>query len=265
MKIVRAALILASLTVVAPAYGEGKRSNNIADRVTIHLERGIEFYAEKQYELAIVEFRAGFALDPRPDFLFALAQSERLSGDCPTAVIYYERFLATGPDADQGEAARVNMKRCTRALESGPNGRPLEPAEVVLAEAETAAAPPPLSRSSATIDRRQTRRDSPWYSDKVGTSLFAGAVVSFGLGVGFWVGKGAAEDDASAATRYDDYVAALDRARRDRTISLVTLSVGAALAGATIYRYTTRSPHSTRLVAAPTVRGGGAVSLIGSF
>jgi hypothetical protein len=119
--------------------------------------------------------------------------------------------------------------------------------------------------SPTAITRGHRRDDSPWYSDKVGTGLFAGAVVGLGVGVGFWFSKGAAEDDASSAQVYDDYLSAIDRARRDRTISLVALSVGTVLAGATIYRYTTRSPRRTRLVATPSASGGGAVTLVGSF
>jgi len=265
------ALLVTSSSAFAEKRGLGD-SAAITDRVDTHLQRGIEFYAEKQYELAIVEFRAGFAIDPRAEFLFALAQAERLSGDCPTAIVYYNRFLETQPTANQDEAARVNMKRCTRALESGPGGPPLRATDSALAEAEAASspAPPPVPEASLAVElpRRADDGAGPWYRDAVGTSLAAGSLAGLGLGVGFWVAKGSAEEAAADAEGYQDYVAHIDRAKRNRTLALLGVSTGAALAGVAIYRFVTRTRKSERqraaLLAGPT-SGGAFAGIAGSF
>ena len=249
-------------------------SVDIAKRVDTHLQRGVEFYAEKQYELAIVEFRAGYAIDPRPDFLFALAQAERLSGDCPTAMVYYQRFLDTGPSANQAEAARVNMRRCKRALESGPGGIPPRSTTAALDQAKGAAGPAPPAMPGAsrpgTVSRRAPARRS-WYRDPLGVSLLAGSVAGLGLSVGFWVAKGSAEAAAADAPDHETYLESLDRARRNRTLAVVSLSAGVALAGVAIYRLASRSsreertaPERTTLVLAPT-SGGAVAGLAGTF
>ncbi len=263
------AVVLCLSGVVDTARAEGDEaatSSDIAARVDTHLQRGIEFYAEKQFELAIVEFRAGYAIDPRPDFLFALAQAERLSGDCPTAIIYYRRFLETGPTANQAEAARVNMRRCERALESGPEGVSRRDTEAALDGAEEAAEPAPPAvpeiAKPPQIERRIDRTSRPWYRDSLGMSLAAGSVVGLGVGVGFWMAKRSAESAASDAPDYEAYESDLDRARQNRTLAIVGLSAGVALAGAATFRYVFRSRerHGTTLIVGAT--GDGAAALL---
>jgi len=249
-----------------------RESSSIEKRVQLHLDRGIEFYAERQFELAIIEFRAGFALDPRPDFLFALAQAERLSGDCATAVVYYRRFLQTKPEVNQAEAAGVNMKRCVRALESGPGGKQLaRPSDALSAAEKSGGAPPPLTplaNSRPAIDsERSSAPRKPWYRDVLGTGLLVSGVIGVGVGSGFFVASSSTQSDARAATDAVEYEDLISRARSQRTVSIAALSIGSALIGGAIIRYVTRgsTEERTRLTAAPTANGGGSVVLLGSF
>lgn len=262
-----------SLVVFAGSTAEAQRKkqaakSDIARRVDTHLKRGIEFYAEKQYELAIVEFRAGFAIDPRPDFLFALAQAERLSGDCRTAVVYYKRFLETKPGENQQEAARVNMKRCDRALESGPSGRPKKPTPKAMKDAEgTKRTPRAMPVGSLMGDDRSAGR--PWYRDSVGSSLLIGGLVALGVGTGFWVASSSAEATANAAGNLDEFRAQMDRASSRKTISVASLVVSAGLISAGLLRLALRKRPSSRrsarrFVVAAAPRGI-VVGLVGRF
>jgi hypothetical protein len=260
---------LLALAFLAPSLAHGNPKGDIGKRVDTHLRRGIEFYAEKQYELAIVEFRAGYALDPRPDFLFALAQAERLSGDCPSAVVYYRRYLTTNPGTNQAEAARVNMRRCTRALESAPADKRERTTDAELDSAEQASEPaPPPAPPAPLVVKAPAPAPAPWYSDKIALSLLGSSAAALALGGGFWMAKSSAESAADSATSDVEYDQHLARARRNRTISLVGFGVGAALAAGTAYRLITRrtsaSEERTHLTAAPT-SGGAAVVLLGSF
>ena len=271
---------LLSLTLTLAGTADAQRAKNkkkdkqatsdLGKRVQLHLERGIEFYAERQFELAIIEFRAGFALDPRPDFLFALAQAERLSGDCSTAVVYYRRFLQTKPDINQSEAASVNMKRCVRALESGPGGKRLARPSDALSEAErTSAAPPPLTplaNSRPTIGRQNDVPTKPWYRDVIGTSLLVSGVVGLGVGVGFFVASNSDENDALGANDQVVYERSIDSARSKRNVSIATASIGSALLVGAMIRYLTRDSREkrTRLTATPH-RDGGSIAVFGRF
>jgi hypothetical protein len=76
--------------------------------------RGLALYAKQKYQEAIVQFWAGWALEPFRPFLFAWGQAERLSGDCDTAVLLYRRFLRERPPRDQAAFAEEGLKLCGR-------------------------------------------------------------------------------------------------------------------------------------------------------
>jgi tetratricopeptide (TPR) repeat protein len=62
-----------------------------------HFDRGSVHYNLGEYDQAIVAFRAAYRSEPRIQFLWAIAQSERLKGDCRAAIRSYESFLRSGP------------------------------------------------------------------------------------------------------------------------------------------------------------------------
>ncbi len=80
------------------------------------LDRGVQLYTSQSYREAIEEFRAGYQIDPRPEFLYAMAQAQRLNGDCRSAVTAYKAFLRTRPSAKRAAAANQLIDDCTAAL-----------------------------------------------------------------------------------------------------------------------------------------------------
>src|SRR5262249_56193729 len=79
-----------------------------------HLERGLQLYDRNQLDEAIAELKAGHAIDPRPEFLYALGQVHRRKGDCAEAVKYYQAFVDTSPPAHQAAMARELIDKCKR-------------------------------------------------------------------------------------------------------------------------------------------------------
>jgi tetratricopeptide (TPR) repeat protein len=234
-----------------------------AQTADAHLGRGLEAFEDEDYEAAISEFRAGYAIDPRPELLFAWAQAERLSGDCPSAIVLYRRFLETGPPERQAAAAQSMLDRCEAALATTPK-EPVEPEPEVGAagavDLDLTLTPPPAP------PRREAR--PPWYADVLGGALAGAGVVTLGVGVGMWLGAEATEDDAAAAETYDQFAALMDEAGDERRIAGITLAVGAGLIGAGVVRYViVRRDAEARV---PTVTAwsdgaGGGLAVSGSF
>jgi hypothetical protein len=81
-----------------------------------HLDRAVAYYEAHQYDAAIPEFRAGYAIEPRREFLFAWAQAERLRGNCAASVPLYKKVLASNPSPQQAEITRVHLERCMKLL-----------------------------------------------------------------------------------------------------------------------------------------------------
>lgn len=78
-----------------------------ADDFRTHYELAVALYRAQKYEAAIPEFKAAYALDPRPELLFNVAQSCRKSGHPGEAVEFYERYLAADSQLDAETRRKV--------------------------------------------------------------------------------------------------------------------------------------------------------------
>lgn len=215
-----------------PDVSEG-RSPRTADE---HLETGLALYQSGDFEGAIAEFNAGYAVDPRPTFLFAVAQAERRSGDCASAIVYYERFLASGPSSSQAAAAREQRAKCVAALGSAPAAdAPPEPMLLPLERAAPAAEPAPAPALVA-----KPPRGPSWYTSPLNDALVGGAAALTVAGFVFTLSAANAAKEANAAETYDDYGRAVARADRYRTIGLASLAGGVVVGGLAVWRIASR-------------------------
>jgi tetratricopeptide (TPR) repeat protein len=150
-------------------------------------ERGNLLYAQGRYDLAIEALKAGYALDDRPDFLYALGQAERRRGDCAAALSYYQAYLETAPSAPRAEATLLLMQRC-----NGPvaPAAPVVPAPAARPPVE---APAPAAKPSVEVPRAAREagpataaaRAKPVYKRWwLWTTLVGVVAVGVGVGVG---------------------------------------------------------------------------------
>ena len=172
-------------------------------------DRALAAFAARDYPAAVRDTEAGYAIDPRREFLFTEAQAKRLAGDCRGAVVLYQRFLTTAPPQVQVDATHIALSRCAQELASRPPRR--------RAGAARAAAPAPRPRPPR------------WWHDPWGLSLAAAGVAGLGIGLGWFIAADAARDDAG---RRDDagprYQARWSTAESRRDVAVIAASVGAA-------------------------------------
>ena len=145
-------LATGALPAVAAAQREPTRLP-LLPAAQARLDRGVKLYGERRFDEAVREFAAGYDVDPRPEFLYALGQAHRAKGDCGRATDFFFAFLRTAPPPAQQEKARVQLARCERArmlaAASAPTAPPATPAAdpVLPSGAHTptvvAALPPP--------------------------------------------------------------------------------------------------------------------------
>jgi len=102
-------------------------------------EKAKKLYKAQRYEAASEKFRKAHEIDPQPVFLFNWAQSERMRGDCETAVRLYRLFLETEPSKRAAEAAEQAIALCK---EQAPKAPP-PPAPPPPKAAPPPVAPPP--------------------------------------------------------------------------------------------------------------------------
>lgn len=171
-------------------------------------DRALAEFSAHEYAGAIRDSEAGYAIDPRRDFLFMEAQAKRLAGDCRGAVALYQRFLTTAPPQVQVDATHIALARCAQELASRP--------PVVVVAPPPPAPPPPRQRPPR------------WWRDPWGLSLSAAGLVAVGVGVGWFVAAQVARSDANAAGSYAEFDARWSTAESRRDVAAVAWAVGGA-------------------------------------
>ena len=246
----------------------------------VHYERGATFYQAKDYAAAIAEFAAGYAIDPRREFLFAWAQAERLRGDCAAAIALYDRFLATSPVLRQADAAAEKRAVCQRLqAQAAPSPPPAEPpaerppAAAPLPSGEPAASPtvspspstagasPPSVAAAPPLPARAPTERRPFYTDLPGDVLLGVGLATLGVGA---VSYGLSSSDEEAAHRAPTqraFAQLIGSAQTERSAAVVCFSAGAAVVAVGILRFALRehrtavTPALARTAAALVIQG----------
>jgi hypothetical protein len=202
-------------------------------------DRALKGFETRDYAGAIADLEAGFALDPRREFLFAEAQAKRLSGDCRGAVVLYQRFLTTHPPALQIDATQIALARCAQELANKP------PVVIV-----TPPPPPPPPRPAPPR----------WSRDPWGLGLTGAGAAAVAVGIGFLVASEIARGDAESATSYAAYSSHWSTAGTRLDVAVGALAVGGALVAAGVGRFVLVRRHAREgavaLWAAPAAIGG---------
>ncbi|HEY5447822.1 MAG TPA: hypothetical protein VIQ54_03690 [Polyangia bacterium] len=185
---------------------------------------GLERFAARDYAGAIADLEAGYAIEPRREFLFAEGQAKRLAGDCKGAVSLYRRFLATSPPAVQANATQIALGRCAQHLAEHP--------EVVIVEQPRQPPPPPPPPPK-------------WWHDSLGLGLTGAGVAGIAVGVGFVAASYSARHDAeNNAATYDPYNQRWSTAETRWQVGVGTIALGTALTAAGITRFVLVRRHA---------------------
>src|SRR5688572_19809072 len=95
---VRAAgLAIVLLFAGGAAHGQPLPERELLPEAQPHFERATAAYEARDYDGALVALRAAYAIDPRPDLVYAQAQAQRMAGRCADAIETYRAFLALQP------------------------------------------------------------------------------------------------------------------------------------------------------------------------
>jgi tetratricopeptide (TPR) repeat protein len=192
-------------------------------------KRGLERFGARDYAAAVADLEAGYAIEPRREFLFAEGQAKRLAGDCKGAVALYQRFLATTPSPVQANATQIALGRCAQHLAAHP--------EVVVVQTPGQPLPPPPP--------------PPWWRDPVGVGFTGAGVVGIGVGIGFIAASYAAQHDAQSSPTYDPYDQRWATAESRWQVGVGTLALGTALAAVGVTRFVLLRREHAREAAAP--------------
>ncbi len=189
--------------------------------VQAHIDQALSLFAAKEYGAAAREFRRGYEQKPSGDYLYAWAQSERLSGNCAAALPLYEKFLVREPTGANAEVAKINLQRCRTLI--------------------LATAPPPPPRTIIVTTPAPPAPRDKFYSDLYAGMLVSASALSFGTAVGFRLTANRSAQNLDSAQSYDVYAARADAIKRWDGLATAGVFVGSGLLMAGALRYLWRA------------------------
>lgn len=262
-----AALLVASQAAAVPR-----------NTVKAHIDKATKAHKEGKFDVALDELKAAYALDPKPDLLFAIAQVYVKLDKCADAITYYEQFLAATKDAQAKQVVTQAIETCKTKLaatappvvsEPPPEPEPpkVEPPPEPTPDVKPTPSPEPAPVRTPFANARSTpAKRAPWYKDPLGDALVAGGVAA---GVVALVVRGGAQseaDKAVVAANEVEYRDHLDSSESKEKVALILGVTAGVLVTGGVVRYVTRSrkQERTRVGIAPT-RDGGFVTVLGRF
>jgi hypothetical protein len=246
--------VLAGGLITAIALG-GAAFADTRPSANDEVKQGIELYKAHKYADAAAALGRAYALDPKLETLFALAQAERLAGDCTNAAAHYHKVIELQSDLSVAKLVQQNLDLCEPKQPEPRLPQPTQPP----AEVAPAPAPPP-----EVITKTVTREVH--HTDRLTVALVGSGALALGTGIGLFVAASsdrAAADHAGSLAEHDSLA---NRSDKERLLGFVVAGSGVALLGVAVFRWVTsdNDPHDKSVMLVPT-DGGGAVAVSGRF
>ncbi|PKN45950.1 MAG: hypothetical protein CVU59_07530 [Deltaproteobacteria bacterium HGW-Deltaproteobacteria-17] len=110
MRLSRLSLLLCLVwhtqSVFAQEPSSGDAGDGASEKAALHYEIAEKYYRLGEFAQALEAYGKAFALVPRPELNFNLAQCHRQLGQWEKAVFFYKRFVSALPEAEQVALAR---------------------------------------------------------------------------------------------------------------------------------------------------------------
>lgn len=208
--------------------------------------RGARAFEAEQWDEAARAFGAAYADHPRAELLWAQAQALRFAGRCGEALPLYERFLGTGPTADEITDANTNIAECRAHVVEVPAVEPVAAAPIARPSTPPA---PTVQRRELVDDVRpipRERRQPSVRRDAWAHALLWSGVGIAGVGTGLLAaGHVRRERAADSRTEYE-YRQRFSGAPALGNAGIAVLASSAALVTAGIVRFAVLGARARR-------------------
>lgn len=223
-------------------------STAAADKAGDLMKKGIDLYKAAKYDEAAKVLQQAYDLDHKPETLFALAQAQRLAGDCTSAAANYHKVINEVTDVNTAKLVQQNLSLCEKD-EPKPEPTPVPRVE------------PAPAREPQVITKTVVRETG--HTDMVAATLFGAGMLGLGAAGGLYVAASSNRDAADKAHTLDEHDSLASKASGEQVGMFIAAGVGVAAIGYAVFRWT-HAPETPSVAVVPT-SGGGAVSVSGSW
>ncbi|HEX5062856.1 MAG TPA: tetratricopeptide repeat protein [Kofleriaceae bacterium] len=234
-----------------------------------HYDKGISHYNLGEFDPAITEFKAAYAISSKPGLLFNVAQSYRLKKDYEQALYFYQTYLRLKPDAPNRQDVEDRMKEMQDAIEEQKKIGEKKPIGTMTPEGGTTTTTTTAPNGTTTTT---TTTAGPTTTDDGGVkaqSLLTAGYVTGGAGAALLItgvifgsmARSAEKDLNNLSSDHGTWTPEqqdkYDTGKRNNTIAIVSfIAGGAALAtGATLFVLGTMKKSKTTVAINPTAHG----------
>jgi len=235
-----------------------------------HAKRAQIAYDLQDWPTAIQEFQAAYRSAQNPEYLWGIAQAQRLSGDCAKAISTYKAYRRTEVTPNQATAAELQVMKCEAeilkqdaaaksdathksdvapAAFANPGSAPVQAGSpsaqarksdvVPAASADLVSTPAQAASPSTSAQLGKQAPRKPFYKDALGDTLFVAGVAAGGIGTYFLLKGNSDMSKTSKASVYRDYDSMAGHASREQVTGVVMLSAGGLLLASATLRYLT--------------------------
>ncbi|MBZ0237188.1 MAG: hypothetical protein K8M05_32975 [Deltaproteobacteria bacterium] len=205
-----------------------------------------------------------YALEPRPDILFAMGRIHVERGECVEAIDAYRRFLTSKPGPNSTQIATDAIADCQRILAA--SGTPVpDPPPDADGDAGGDDTKPPAREDHGPPPPTTRTRVRPWYTDTLGDGLVLGGTAA-GVAAGLLYlsarsDVSRADEGGPGGVSLAEHDRLTERAETKQLWAGVAGAAGAALIIGGVVRYVTGDRTETITVAPAATAGGGSVTL----
>jgi tetratricopeptide (TPR) repeat protein len=176
----------------AESAADGSTSEGRTAAAREHFDRGNSYFESAQYDNAIKEFEASYAIKPVPLLLFDIGNVARVSGKNEMAIEYFRRYLRTAPagSKERTEARRFLADLTRPGYKAPPTAAAPAPVESAPPPAAVAPAPTPAPAAAVAVSPAPAPAadKQPVYKKWWLWTIVGVAVVGVGVGVGLGLG-----------------------------------------------------------------------------
>jgi tetratricopeptide (TPR) repeat protein len=208
-----------------------------------HAKKAQVAYDVQNWTAAIQEYQAAYQAEPKPEYLWGLAQAQRSAGDYAAAIKSYKAFKRNdAATPGQMSAADANIAKCEAELEKKQSDAAKKPPEPAATPAPTTGvAPATPAATPAPPPPEAPAGPKPFYADVLGDVLLGTGVVAAGVGAYFLFSGNADMRATPDSPTYRGYDTGVDDAAKKQTIGVIVMSGGGLLVSLAVVRYLTMS------------------------
>jgi len=214
-----------------------------ADDAADHLEKATAHYNLQEWSKALEEYKQAYMIEPDPRTLWAIAQTQRLSGDCRSAILSYRAYMR-GASAAGANIANEFITECEATLEAQHRAveATLRQTQKPVLEPAPAREPPQLRSGleplPAATPRAPEHAPRSWMFDPLGDVLLVAGAGGITVGATLLTIGILDARDAPNQPSSGDYDRIASSARRDQWIGGVTAGLGLASTALAVWRFT---------------------------